>query len=97
MARAGVRAVSSGDPNSKDSKRFQTFVFTLAKSIYHELGHLFVTFLGGGAIDTPPHIKVPESGAPPNPYGESGQVVEKGLWGGLIYLFKDGKDDDDQV
>lgn len=97
MARAGVRAVSSGDPNSKDSKRFQTFVFTLAKSFYHELAHIFVTFLGGGAVRTPPHITVPISGEPPSAYGEAGRFVENGLWGGLIIIQKDKEDDDDQV
>lgn len=97
MCRAGVRAVTSGDPNSKDSKRFQTFMFSLAKSFYHELGHMFVTFLGGGVVNTPPHIMVYRSGEPLRAIGEAGRFVEDLLLGGLTNIFKDKEDDDDQV
>ena len=97
MCRAGVRAVTSGDPNSKESKRFQTFLFALAKSIYHELGHMFITFLGGGVVNTPPHITVYKSGELQRDIGEAGRFVEDRLFGGLIITFKDKEDDNDQV
>ena len=97
MRRAGVQAAKSGDPNSKESRRFQTFTFALSKALYHELGHMFVTFLGGGTADTPPHITVETPGGPLSAGGEAGRFIENQLWGGLITVLKDEEDDDDQV
>ena len=97
MWRAGVQAARSGDPNLKESKRFQTFMFALSKALYHELGHMFVTFLGGGVVDTPPHIVVHTPGEPLRASGEAGRFVENQLFGGLITVLKDEEDDGDQV
>ena len=98
MCRAGVQAArSGGNPNSKESRRFHTFMFALSVALYHELGHMFVTFLGGGLADTPPHINVPAPGDRLSAGGEAGRSVEQDLLGGLMTIVRDEEDDDDQV
>lgn len=96
MCVAGVRAVTSHDPNSDDSKRFRAFIFTMTKTYVHELAHVFVTFLGQGTIDTPPDIgaqKTFELITKP----EAGRYVEKAVFGGLVSPLRNPDEDDNQV
>lgn len=98
MCVAGVRAITSDDTNSVDSKRFRTFIFTMTKTFVHELAHVFVTFLAQGQIGTPPDVGAPktfELEGMTKP--EAGRYVEKAVFGGLITPMRNPEEDDEQV
>ena len=97
MCVAGVRAITSHDPDSDDSKRYRTFIFTMTKTYVHELAHVFVTFLGRGSIKTPPELGAKKTFEPEMTRPEAGRYVEKAVFGGLISPMRNPAEDDDQV
>lgn len=72
-----------------DHKRqhtFRAFMFKTANTLFHEMAHVFVTYLTKGQGFTPPQIndptvKVSESG------GEAGRAMEYLIFGGTINYF----------
>ena len=97
MLIAGVNAEATEDPNSDERKRFRVFLFILAKSFLHELGHMFVTFLGKGDTDTPPRMNAQQVGSPQNTRGEAGRYLEDLVFGGLVKVMRNPAEDDSQV
>ena len=96
MCVAAVRAVTSHDPDSFDSKRFRTFIFTMTKTYVHELAHVFVTFLAQGQIYTPPDVGAKKS-LEIEFRPEAGRYVEKAVFGGLVVPIRNPDENDDQV
>ena len=65
---------------------FRAFMFKTANTLFHEMAHVFVTYLTKGQSLTPPQIndptvKVSESG------GEAGRAMELLIFGGTINYF----------
>ncbi len=54
----------------------------------HELGHIFVTFLGLGETNTPPDMNIEVEGIPPT-VAEAGRYLEGLIFGGAFFLFRD--------
>ena len=66
---------------------FRAFMFKTANTLFHEMAHVFVTYLTKGQSLTPPQIndptvKVSESG------GEAGRAMELLIFGGTINYFR---------
>lgn len=100
MVSAGIRAEKSKDKHSPDQKRFRVYLFTLAKSLLHEVGHLFITFLGKGQFLTPPNMIDLEGPMARNSHfenGEAGQHLEFLVFGGRVYILRNPEEDEDQV
>lgn len=89
MCIAGTRAEISTEPDSEDRRQFQNNLFMLAKSLLHELVHVFVTFLRGGLSDTSPHVTVNTHGVPELTIGEAGRYINIYVLGGLTTVMKD--------
>lgn len=94
MCEAAKKAEKSNDPNSKESKRYRTFVFLYATTIIHELAHVFVTYLSRGGTITPPEVN---AGDAKNTEGESGSYLEEQVFGGVVLHPRDPNDDAGQV
>lgn len=67
---------------------FRAFMFKTANTLFHEMAHVFVTYLTKGQESTPPQIndptvKVSENG------GEAGRAMEVLLFGGTINYFRE--------
>lgn len=97
MCIAGKKAGSPADPKTSIAKRFHIFLFLLSKSILHELTHIFVTFLGQGTTLTPPDVTVTTPGEQRSPRGEAGRYMEKLIYGGLIRVFENPDEVDEEM
>lgn len=92
MCLAG-RAAKVQEGNSKEKQRYRTFVCKLALSFVHELGHLFVQYLGRGKVETPPSVSRTGTGE----VGEAGAHLEVVMFGGCVVSTCKTEEDDDQV
>ena len=99
MCAAAKKAKESNDPNSTEHKQYRTFVFMFAVTIFHELGHVFITFLSLGDADTPDEKEfIPEwGGIDGTNRPESGYVLENLVFGGITAHGCDKELDDGQV
>ncbi|CAD6593632.1 MAG: hypothetical protein ASARMPREDX12_007361 [Alectoria sarmentosa] len=79
--------------NSKEKQRYRTFVCKLALTFVHELGHLFVQYLGRGKVDTPPSLSRTGKGH----IGEAGARLEVEMFGGCVVSTRNTDEDDDQA
>ena len=95
---AGMAAEASKDKDSPEQQRFRTFLFIQATTIYHELGHMYTTYVGLGEISTPPTA---DSSAKTNQAskkaGEAGAYLEEQTFGGMMTVIRGKKEDDGQV
>ena len=100
MVVAGNRAEKSEDKHSLYPRRFRVYLFALAKSLLHEVTHVFITFLGAGRFNTPPNMNYPTGSMASNSQlerGEAGRNLESLVFGGRIYIFRNPEEDEDQV
>ena len=94
---AAAKNAKGTNPNSKEHKYYRLFVFLIATTLFHELGHIFITFLSLGDADTPPE-HVPElAGIHARTEPESGNILEGKVFGGSVVHGRDPKSDDTQV
>lgn len=65
------------NPNSKNHKYYRLFVFLIATTFFHGLGHIFITCLSLGDADTPPEYvpDLPGIQASKEPQGQ----LQKGI------------------
>ncbi|CAF9921368.1 hypothetical protein IMSHALPRED_005164 [Imshaugia aleurites] len=93
---AAAKNAKGTNPNSKEHKYYRLFVFLIATTLFHELGHIFITFLSLGDADTPPE-HVPElAGIHARTEPESGNILEGKVFGGSVVHGRDPKSDDTQ-
>lgn len=97
MCIAGESAERTEDPRSDERKRFRVFLFIFAKSILHELGHMFVTFLGRGSTGTPLGMNVQLVDRPQSTEGEAGRYLENLVFGGFVSVLRNPAEGDNQV
>ena len=103
MCAAAKKAKESKDPNSTVHKEYRTFVFLFAVTIFHELGHVFITFLSRGDADTPEgkesEYLANMSGIHGEEKPEAGYTLERLVFSGIVShaCDPDKKDDDSQV
>ncbi|KAF2762203.1 hypothetical protein EJ05DRAFT_473121 [Pseudovirgaria hyperparasitica] len=82
--------------NGKD-QRFRDFQFAFATMVVHECGaHLLITSIGGGRKDTPKDMIIPGYRQLPD-IGESGRVLEMGLFGGCMEYYRCPKQENGQA
>ena len=74
------------------SKDYRAFVFSIASGVFHEMGHVLITYLSGGEAVTPPKINArvvahlaPSEGR----RGESGHSLEDMVFGGVVTVLRD--------
>lgn len=101
MCKAGVRAETYKDPELVDSARFKSHLFAMANTLFHELTHVFVTFLGQGRTETPleflPRLDA-QSGQ--RSTGDAGEWLEENVIGGQVVIMRDPNvtgENEDQV
>ena len=92
MCVAGTRAESSNDRDSHEQKRYRSFLFQFATLFMHELGHMFVTFLGLGEKGTPPPMKGDLRGTGK----EAGAHLETIIFGGVLFPMYNPDEGEDQ-
>ena len=97
MVEAATRASHTMNRNDYDNKQLRTFNFILANAIFHELCHLFSTFLTKGRILTPPHLNAQIKGYVEEHRGEAGRYMETTLFGGTLEFSRDVNHGDRQV
>lgn len=97
MCISGFIAEKSNDPNSADSKRFRIFLFIFAKTLLHEVAHMFITYLGLGKRGTPPHMYAPGAVSSTGKQGEAGRYLEYVLLGGRVSVMRDPAEGKGQV
>ena len=100
MCIAGTDAKNAQVSNGSDSPElddFHRFVFQFGRAFTHELGHLFVTMLGNGKADTPPHVFSPTMSKAQDQVGEAGAALEKWIFGGKTGIIHDPDKGKDQV
>ena len=85
------------DRNDYDNKQLRTFNFIFANAIFHELCHLFSTFLTQGRILTPSQFKAQVKGYVKEDKGEAGQYMETIIFGGTLEYLRDRNHGDRQV
>lgn len=90
MCKAGVRAETHKDPELVDSARFKSHLFATANTLFHELTHVFVTFLGQGRTETPPEF-LPRRDAQSSQHsaGAAGEWLEENVFGGQVVIMRD--------
>lgn len=77
------------DPNDFASRDYRNYLFITATSIFHEISHVFFTYLMKGVGDTPPQTKAYVVGHEKKTEGESGSRLEQMVLGGVVYLYRD--------
>ena len=60
------------------SNNYQMYTLQTAVTIFHEIGHVFISYLGKGIIDTPEY-----------PIGEAGFRLEKHVFGDRLNFLRD--------
>ena len=97
MCTAGAKAEKYREnPNSNDSRRFRRFLFLFAYKFLHELGHLFVTYLGKAHLETPEEVGMTMAQDPDSEgksRGESGARLERHVLGGYMTIVHDFKEE----
>ena len=75
------------DPNNEDRHQlFRNLLFMTTHTLFHEICHVFVSYLTKGEETTPPQINDPTARAEGNG-GEAGRNVEYLVFGGTINWF----------
>ena len=67
---------------------FRDFLTRIVQALFHELGHVLITYLSKGRELTPSHIHALNEDAPGSE-GEAGRALEYLVFGGTINYFKD--------
>lgn len=74
------------------SKDYRAFLFSIASGVFHEMGHVFITYLSRAEAVTPPQInarvlkhQAPEGGR----RGESGHSLEDMVFGGVVTVIQE--------
>ena len=96
MVEAATRVRLTMDRRSDDNKQLRTFNFIFANVIFHELCHLFSTFLTKGQILTPFKFNA-QVGCVDKSKGEAGRYMESLLFGGSLEYCRDFNRGDRQV
>ena len=97
MCIAGKEAEIFSEPDSDEQKRFRTFLYIFATTILHELGHVFVIFIGRGATGTPPYIDAKIGDRRDSTLGEAGFYLEEEVFGGIMSVMRNPNEGNDQV
>ena len=97
MVEATTRARGTMNRSDYDNKQLRTFNFIFANAIFHELCHLFLTFLTKGRILTPPQFNARVKGYVEEGRGEAGRYMETMLFGGTLEYYRDRNHGDKQV
>lgn len=98
MCAAAEKAKKSKDPNSKEHKQYRTFIFLLATTLFHELGHVFITFLSLGERGTPKKFQSGMVGEPKESFKpEAGNTLERMVFGGSVVCARHDDYDETQV
>ena len=74
------------------SKDYRAFVFSIASAVFHEMGHVFITYLGRAEAVTPPQINAPilaDQAPEGGRRGESGHSLEDMVFGGVVTVIAD--------
>lgn len=81
-----------------NGSKFRTLQFIFVNMFLHEIGgHLFMTYLTKGRVNTPPHIRAGMSGYSGHNEGESGRHLEVLFFRGNIEIYRDSTQGNDQV
>lgn len=97
MCAAAKKAKESNDPKSKEHEQYRTFIFFFAVTLFHELGHVFITFLSLGERDSPEEM-VPKLIDPyQRDQAEAGITLEGLVFGGYVIHARDDNYDESQV
>ena len=87
-----MTACSKADNSARDHDLYlyQLCLFMIVNNLFHEMGHVFGTWLSGGQADTPPQINALAPG-PLEDLGEAGRALENYTLGGQILFYRDPK------
>ena len=92
MLGTAICVKSGQDIDDLVSKDYRAFVFSIASGVFHEMGHVFITYLSRAEAVTPPQINArilahlaPEEGR----RGESGHSLEDMVFGGVVTVIRD--------
>ena len=97
MVEAATKARRSVDRSDYDNKQLRTFNFIIANAIFHELCHLFSSFLTKDRTFTPRHLTAQIEGYVEQHRGEAGRYMETTLFGGTLEYFRGLNHGDRQV
>ena len=97
MVEVATRARHTMDRSDYDNKQLRTFNFIFANAIFHELCHLFSTFLTKGRILTPPQLNAQVKGRVNENEGEAGRYMETRIFGRTLEYLRDRNHSDRQV
>lgn len=86
LCAAAKRARESKDPNSKEHQQYRVFIFDLAITLFHELGHVYITFLSLGGSSTPEELIPQMHGIHARNHPEAGNSLEAMVFGGSLVL-----------
>ena len=89
MVEITTKARRTIDRSDYDNKQLCTFLFIFANAIFHELCHLFPTFITKGQIYTPSHLTAPVEGYVKGNRGETGRFWKSLLFGGTLKYNRD--------
>ena len=76
MCAAATKAKISDDPNSKEHEDYRIFISLFTITFFHDLGHVFITFLSLGEQPTPNELTPNLSGIHKRTEGEAGNSLE---------------------
>ena len=93
MCAAAKKARESKDP--KTHQQYRTFVFLFAITLFHELGHVFITFLSRDDYETPEELNTPGIHEPGQ--SEAGASLEILVFNGTVMHARDVAYDESQV
>lgn len=89
MLGAAILAKNSKVKDDRDNKDHRDFLFMFSNTIFHEVSHIFTTYLTKGKEKTPPTMNAQVTGTVHKTEGESGRRLEQLVFGGTIYFWDD--------
>ena len=81
---AAIVANTTSDKNHSNHQEYRTWVFTMASVAFHEISHIFITYLSNVLETTPPSIKARVGSSADNEKGEAGRDLEERVFGGIV-------------
>ena len=84
MIAAAMVANTTPDKSHSIHQEYRTWVFTMASFAFHEISHIFITYLSNALEITPPSIKARVGSSADNEEGEAGRNLEERVFGGIV-------------
>ena len=93
---AASKAAQSSSTDSPETIEYKNFESSFVLTLYHQLGHVFITYLGKGSISGPVYTITSKLAPAIMHEGEAGFALEVLTFGGAIMFLANSDEEDER-